>query len=101
MEGFQRGNPTTLYGTKVRILATIVSVAPIVDTLVTVGKLVFKAVHSRKEKKQHIDEETQREERRLVTTVQRSRPEIYGELQLGLRMAGTHFVRGDGKCPKL
>jgi hypothetical protein len=83
------------------ILATIASVAPIVNTLITVGKFVFKAVHSRKQKKQHIDEETHREERRLLATVQGSRPEIYGELQRGLRMAGTHFARGDGKCPKL
>jgi hypothetical protein len=79
------------------ILATVASVAPIVDTLITVGKLVFKAVHSRKKKKQHIDEETAREERRLLAMVQRSRPEIYGELQQGLRMAGTYFARGDGK----
>jgi hypothetical protein len=83
------------------VLATIASVAPIVDTLITVGKLVFKVVHSRKKKKQHIDEETAREERRLLATVQRSRPEIYGELQQGLRMAGTYFARGDGKRPKL
>jgi len=83
------------------ILATIASVAPIVDTLITVGKLVFKAVHSRKKKKQHIDEETAREERRLLATVHGSRPEIYGELQQGLRMAGTHFARGDSKCSNL
>lgn len=77
-------------------LATIGTIATIVSTFVSAGQLVAQIISARKQKKLGINREVETAERRLLDTVQQSRPQIYGQLQRGLGLIGTNFARGDG-----